>query len=411
MKRVGPIGVSAALLALSGCGGPKAYVRQGFLEHPPRRVAVLPFVITYPYDLQAEQALPTSHTVGRDVFRKTLYYALTPYGYEDIKLSDVDRRLSDAWGPIESGAWRQASPQALGQALGADALIYGELSRLIYFSTPLYTQASLTASLRMVEAATGETLWRQEVSVAERGGALLQSGQVVDLLKDQARSFNPRVKFLRVSDVAVKRALKGLPNPPMSMEASHQPEGVAGQGAAVRLAVLPFGAKHKNWEPGAPLLRTYLTASLQESPFEVVEIQRVDAALKELGWTEGAPLPASLSLAKLADALDADAVLLGTVTDWGRTYLIVQSWVKAELHVELIDPRSGEVIWSEKKRNTRQAGLLKGPTGYKAIATAPIMGLKTSHLERVASHLTRALADDLGTSPAVMAYLNDIRQR
>ena len=27
------------MLALAGCGGPKAYVRAGFLDHPPERVA------------------------------------------------------------------------------------------------------------------------------------------------------------------------------------------------------------------------------------------------------------------------------------------------------------------------------------------------------------------------------------
>lgn len=400
MTRRWGIGLAAALLA--GCA-PKAYVRSGFLDHPPKRVAVLPFVITYPYDLEADQALPASHTVGRDVFRKTFFYALTPYGYHDVRLEDVDRLLTETWGPLEAGAWQQAAPQQLGQALGADALVYGEIHRLIHFATPLYTETSLDVSLRMVDAASGEVLWRQQVRTAERGGALMKKSQVVDFVKDQARSFNPRVKFLRVSDLAVKRALRGLPNPPMAIEA----EDADRSAGRVRLALLPLEVKQKGWSKSAPMLRAFLAASLQESSFEVVELQRVDAALKELGWSEGEPLPATLSIPELAETLGADAVLTGTVTQWGRTYFIVQSWVKAELQLDLLDAPSGEIIWSKKRANTRQAGILKGPTGYKAIVTAPIMGMKGSHLERIANHLTRALAEDLSRSPAVQAYLSE----
>ena len=406
--RLVPVG-AAVTLVMAGCGGSKAYVRPGFMEHPPKRVAVLPFVITYPYDLAGDQAIPASHAIGRDVFRKTFYYALTPYGYEDMKLVDVDEQLTAAYGPIDQGAWRELAPQLLGKTLGVDALIYGDINRLMHFSTPLYTETSLNASLRMVDASSGEVLWRKTVKAAERGGALVKKGQVVDFLKDQARSFNPGVKFLRVSDAAVRQALKGLPDPPMEIEASsHSPQGSAvASGEAVRLAVLPLGVKDNDWQKGAVILRSDLIASLQESPFEVLEIQRVDAALKELGWEEGQPLSETLPLSDLAHALGADVLLRGIVTNWGRSYLVVQSWVKAELQLELIDAQSGEVLWSEKKKNRRQAGILKGPTGIKSLATAPITGLKGSNLERVANHLTRSLVEDLSRSPAVMAYLSE----
>ncbi len=396
--------IAVAAGGLAGCGGPKGYVRPGFLDHPPARVAVLPFAITYPYDLAAGQPLPPSHTIGRDVFRKTFYYALTPYGYDDVKLAEVDDKLAAAWGPIEQGAWQQASPQALGERLGADALIYGDISRLMHFATPLYTETSLDASLRMVDAASGEVLWRTRVKAAERGGALMKKSQVVDFLKDQARSFNPSVKFLRVSDSAVRQALKDLPNPPMRVDAEVATERAA-EGAP-RLAVLPLEARPA-WRKAAIALRGYLAANLQESPFEIVEINRIDAALVGYGWHEGEPLPSALPLPELADAVGADALLRGLVTTWGRTYWVVESSVSAGLALELMDADSGEVIWADRHRNSRQAGVLKGPTGYKALATAPIMGLKRSHLERVANHLTRAMVERLTRSPAVQTYLSD----
>jgi len=378
------------------------------MEHPPRRIAVLPFVITYAYDLEG-QALPESHQAGREALRKTFYYALTPYGYEDVKLAEVDERLAATWGPIDDGGWHEATPQALGTAVGADALIYGELQRLMHFSTPLYTETSLTASLRMVDAASGEVLWRQQAKAAERGGALVKKGQVVDFLKDQARSFKPEVKFLRVSDVAVKRLLRGFPNPPMRVAPSTPPP--RGFGAtpdrAVRLAILPLEVKRTTWQKPAALLRAELTASLQESPFEILEIQQVDAVLTQLGWTQGAPLPAELPLAELVDTLGADLVLRGAVTSWGRTYWVLGSWVQAGMALELVDPESGEVLWSARQQNRRHAGLLKGPTGYKSIVMSPITGLKSGHLERVATHLARSMADELSTAPAVLTYVSE----
>lgn len=387
------IASSGAVLILAGCAGPKAYVRPGFLEHPPARVAVLPFVITYPYDLQPGEAIPASHIIGRDTFRKTFYYALAPYGYEDMKLADVDQRLSAAFGPVEEGKWREADAQTLGRALGADAVIYGEIGRIVHLSTPLYTETSLRGSLRMVEASSGEVLWRQRVSAAERGGVLVKKGQVVDFLKDQVRSVHPEVKFLRISDTAARDALKGMPNPPMTTR-----DTIASAPGRARLAILPFAAKRQAWQPAADALRQHMAASLQESHFDILELQRIDAALKDRGWAPGQPVA--------ADALDADVLLRGTVTDWGRSYAVVQSWVKAELQLELVDAASGTVLWSKKKRHTRQAGILKGPTGYKSVVTAPITGMKKSNLERVQVHLAREMAQDVATSAAVQAYLD-----
>ena len=397
------------VLWLGGCGGPKAYVRPGFLDHPPRRVAVLPFEITYTYDLKAGESIPLEHTARRDVFRKTFYYAFTPLGYEDMKPSDVDAKLEAAWGSMTPGRWRLASPQELGNALGVDALIYGELGRVSHFVSPLYTDTRLDASLRMVEASSGDVLWSKSVIQAERGGAALQKSQVVDFIKDQVRSFQPEVKFRRVAEAAARQLVSDMPNPTMSFAADAQSIWQANRQelGAVRLAILPFEATRKDWKKGAQTLRTDLAVSLQESPFEPIELQQVDAVLTQQGWSEGQSLPANLSLAALADQLGADLLLRGTVTNWGKGYALVQSWVKAELQLELVDPTSGEVIWSQKKKNTRQAGILKVPAGYKAFATAPISGMKTSHLERVASHLSRAMVQELSTSPAVMAYLSE----
>lgn len=396
------LGCLAVAGLLVGCSGRKPYIREGFAEHPPKRIAVLPFVITYAYDQDASATPPEAHTVGRDLLRRTLYDELTPFGYDDVPLADVDAALASTWGAAGASAWTAATPQALGQALGADALMYGEISRLMHFSTPLYTETSLSASVRVVEAATGEVLWKQSVKAAERGGALLKKGQVVDFVKDQVRSLNPAIKFQRISDVAAGRLLKGMPNPPMDVGTA--PARTASGGR--RLAVLPLATKRTPWQKAARGLRAHLTASLQQTPFAVLEINRVDAALQDLGWAQGQPLPEGATLAAAAQRLGAETFLRGTVTGWGRSYWVVASQVQAELQLELIDATTGEVIWSQKRKNSRQAGLLKGPTGLKSIFTSPITGLKSSNLERVANHLARSMVEELATSPTVLAYVN-----
>ena len=260
--------LGAAALVI-GCSGPKPFVRENFLEHAPASVAVLPFVITYPYDaVPGEEVPPPSHRVGRDAFRKAFFYALTPYGYHDRKLVEVDELLSAGWGPLETSGWREASPHLLGETLDAEALIYGDIHRIIFFATPLYTEARIDATLRMVSASTGEELWRQHLVAVERGGVLMKKGQMVDLVKDQLSSYNVVAKFARVCDTAVRSALKGFPNPPMSAaadthEADEQP---------VRLALLPLDAAEKQaWQEPAKLMRGFLAVNLQEGPFEIIE--------------------------------------------------------------------------------------------------------------------------------------------
>src|SRR3989338_477470 len=299
--------IGGACLVLAGCGGTKPSVHEGFLDHPPRRVAILPFVITYDYDLNEGQEIPKSHELGRDLFRKTFYHAFTTFGYEDLKLADVDAQLATAFGPIDNGAWRTATPQAVGVALGVDALIYCDIERIRHMASPLYTDTTLAATLRMVDARTGEELWRQQVKAADRGGALIQKGQVIDFLQDQARSYNPGIKFLRVADVPVRHAIKGLPNPPWTGTTREDARAQTGRG--VRLAVLPFAVKKPAWQKAAASLRTHLAADLQESPFEILELQHVDAALTELGWKEGEPLSDDLTLLTLSQRLGADSLL------------------------------------------------------------------------------------------------------
>lgn len=404
MRRMILLVGASALVA--GCSGPKPFVRENFMAHPPASVAVLPFVITYPYDAApGDEVPPPSHRIGRDTFRKSFYYAITPYGYDDRNPEEIDELLSSGWGPLEQAGWRQASPQLLGETLDAEALMYGDIHRIIFFATPLYTETRVDATLRMVSAATGEELWRQHVVASEKGGALMKKGQLVDLVKDQLSSYDVSAKFAQVCDVAVQTALKGFPNPPMAAAQARQP----GERPArtVRLALLPVDAAgNDKWRGPAEMMRGFLAANLQDGLFEVIEPARVDAALAQAGWTPG-QAPTEEQARAAARAVGATAMLRGAVTQWGRSYWVVESWVRAGLRVDLVDVATGQLIWSDARKNSRTAGLLKGPTGYKSLAVAPITGMKRSNLERVALQLAREMAQHVNTAPSIRTYVNE----
>jgi hypothetical protein len=387
-------------MLLAGCGA-KAFVRPSMAEHPPRRVAVLPFAITYPYDLAVGEAIPKSHEIGRDAFQRAFYHMFVTYGYEDVTPAEVAARLSARWGALDTAAWRGASAQELGAALGVDAVVYGDISRLVYVATPLYTEGSIDAVLRMVDATTGETLWSQRAHAAERGGALMQKGQVVDFIKDQFESAHADRKFRNVADQAVARAVKKLPDP--MLESAVMPANPSGR---PWVAILPFEASEKD-QRGAAVLRRHLAAALQEGPLALVELQAVSALVKRQApdWTEGAVLPIEASPQAVSGATGAPLVLRGQVTQWGRRYIGLQSWVMAGLRLELVDGATGEVVWSAEDTNSRTAGILKGPTGYKSLVTAPLSGLKTKYLHGVARDLAHRMAEQLLAAPAVQARL------
>ncbi len=398
------------LLLAAGCAWNRAYVRPGFLEHPPRRVAVLPFVITYAYDTP-NGAPPPEHAAGRDILRKTFYDAVTPFGYEDIAPSHIDEVLAARWGAIDEGKWRAATPQELGEALGADAVIYGDIARIAHVATPLYTNTNFDVTFRMVDTHTGDELWRKHVTAAERGGVLFKSGQVVDLIQDQIRSQHAEQMFQRVADLAAARAVKDFPNPPRAaFGAATTKTAAAASTGMKRLAILPLNMARASWHEAAELLRRDLAAHLHDGPFEIIELQQVEEVMERHGWNDDKPWPADLPVDQIARELSADLVLRGTVTKWERKYLGVESWVSAGLQLELVDTATGQVIWSEQRDNRRQAGILKGPTGYLSVATAPIMGVTRGRQRQVGDELTRTLAEHLLESKDVRAHLSSSSQ-
>ncbi|MCB4756561.1 MAG: DUF799 domain-containing protein [Elusimicrobia bacterium] len=157
----GKINVSFSLLilALGSCTyGPRPFLKKGYL--PPKRIAVLP-LDNHTNDLD-----------GPDIVRYWFNQRLAEKkGYQTVTLSDIDGKLKGL-GFAEGGQLSALPVQQLGPLLGADAVIYGDLLDFNYQTTGFLNIRKVRAAFKMVDSASGETLWQAEGLGANSEGGL-----------------------------------------------------------------------------------------------------------------------------------------------------------------------------------------------------------------------------------------------
>ena len=139
--------VLLASLFVASCAGPKAYVAPDFTST--RRIAVLP------------AANETTDLDGPPYIRKLIFNRLNSFGYHVIPLEEVDAKLL-AQGFTEGGQLGAATPQKLGEWIGADTLFYINIENFDYITVGFYSQRRVKVIGKLVDAATGERLWEAE---------------------------------------------------------------------------------------------------------------------------------------------------------------------------------------------------------------------------------------------------------
>lgn len=95
-----------------------------------------------------------------------------------------------------------------------------------------------------------------------------------------------------------------------------------------------------SWE-----IMPYLTEPLAERGYYVFPIAMVDRMMRE----NGLPTPHEMhevSLSKLAEVFDPDAVLYLTVHEWGTSYEVLRSATEVSMSGHLVDVDSGALLWS-----------------------------------------------------------------
>ncbi len=126
----------------------------------PRKVAILPFVNK------------TSNPEAGNIVRKMFYNFFSSLNYLDLEPFVIDDNLkrNDLYQAITAG--ESVSAMQLGQLLGVDAVIFGEVLNLGKTYALVYTDNAAALKAQMVRSDSGQVIWELEHSVR------LQEGEV-----------------------------------------------------------------------------------------------------------------------------------------------------------------------------------------------------------------------------------------
>ena len=137
------------------------------------------------------------------------------------------------------------------------------------------------------------------------------------------------------------------------------------------VAILPIETTSKNQNETAELFRRTLFANLTQAKFQLMERYVVDALLKKEGLTNPADY-LKVSPIRLGEILGVDAVILSRVNKVQRLYLVLHASIEVAVSVQMVDTRSGEVLWHADQSETSFEGIAKLPLGIVAAGYGPL---------------------------------------
>lgn len=172
-------------------------------KHRPLSVAVLPF-----YNVAKSQK-------GSDAVRRGFYNHFSSLPFKDMEITRIDDLLmkADLSDPEQI---KNTSPQKLGEILGVDAVVYGEISNFDKLFAVMYSQISVGAEIKMFDTKTGNFLWSGQhvVRVHEGGISVSPVGIIATVI---ATAMNVRdIQLLRACDDLFREMVKTIPTPPVA---------------------------------------------------------------------------------------------------------------------------------------------------------------------------------------------------
>ena len=132
-------------------------------EQYPHKVAILPFVNK------------SSTPEGGETVRKMFYNFFSSLNYRDLEPFVIDQNLkaNHLYAAVAGG--KNVSPQKLGQLLGVDAVIYGEVISLGKIYALVYSDSQAGLKARMVRCSNAKPVWELEHTIhiedLNRGGS------------------------------------------------------------------------------------------------------------------------------------------------------------------------------------------------------------------------------------------------
>lgn len=137
------------------------------------------------------------------------------------------------------------------------------------------------------------------------------------------------------------------------------------------VAILPVEASDAGQKEMAQMFRQGLYANLKQSKFNLLEKYIVDGLLKQNHLNDPANFLA-INPMQFGEILGADAIVFSRINKVERNYLIVHSSIELSVSVQMIDTRTGEILWRAEQTEHDFSGIGKIPTGITTALLAPI---------------------------------------
>lgn len=95
---------------------------------------------------------------------------------------------------------------------------------------------------------------------------------------------------------------------------------------------------------------------------------------------------------EFAEILGVDAVLITRINKVKRTYMVVHSSIEIGISAQMVDTRTGEILWRAEQTESDFQGIGKIPTGISAAIIGPIQFVTNKlNLHRMTSNLVNKL--------------------
>jgi len=157
------------------------------------------------------------------------------------------------------------------------------------------------------------------------------------------------------------------------------------------VAILPVETVGKGDIASGRLLRKSLHANLMQTPYRILEPYVVDSLLKKNGMTNPA-IYSAINPMEFGEALGADAVLISRLNHVERSYLLLHSSIELSVSLQMVDTRTGEILWRADQTESDYQGIGKIPTGILSALVSPIYFVTNKFN---LSHMTTKVAEDI----------------
>jgi len=157
------------------------------------------------------------------------------------------------------------------------------------------------------------------------------------------------------------------------------------------VAILPVEVQSDQQMELARMFRQSLYANLKQSSFKLLEHYIVDSQLQAHDLMDPSEY-GEMDPIKFGEALGVDAVLISRINRVQKAYMLIHSSIEFSVSVEMIDTRSGEILWVAEQTESNTQGIAKIPTGIISAVVAPIY-LVTNKLKL--NELTANMVDKL----------------